>query len=128
MGIQGGYIYNSSDSTIFENELFRIGGLNTLRGFDEESIFASGYSIVTLEFRYLLEQNSYLYVFTNDAWYENKSSSASIREDIPYGFGAGISFETNAGIFSINYALGAQNGQTPLLKSAKIHFGFVNIF
>ena len=128
MGIQSGYLYNSSDSTIFENELFRIGGLKTLRGFDEESIFASGYSIVTLEFRYLLEQNSYMYVFADGAWYENKSVSASIREDLPYGFGAGISFETKAGIFSINYALGGQNKQAPLLKSAKIHFGFVNFF
>ena len=48
--------------TMFQNELFRIGGLKTLRGFDEESIFASVYSIFTLEYRFILEQNSYYYM------------------------------------------------------------------
>ena len=43
---------------VFENELYRIGGLKTLRGFDEDSIFASFYTIGPLETRYLLERNS----------------------------------------------------------------------
>ena len=42
---------------MFKNELFRIGGLKTLRGFDEESITASFYNIATLEWRFLFEQN-----------------------------------------------------------------------
>ena len=45
---------------VFKNELYRIGGLKTLRGFDEESIFASTYSINKVEYRYILEQNSYM--------------------------------------------------------------------
>src|SRR6185295_7721930 len=49
--------------TNFQNELFRIGGLKSLRGFDEESIYASSFSIFKLECRYLLEQNSYMYIF-----------------------------------------------------------------
>ena len=46
----------------FTNELFRIGGLRSLRGFDEESIFASAFVIGKTELRYLLEQNSFLRV------------------------------------------------------------------
>jgi hypothetical protein len=124
IGNQSAFIYGQ---TTFQNELFRIGGLKTLRGFDEESIFASAYSILTLEYRFILEQNSYLYVFGDGAWYENNNVSQYIK-DTPYGFGAGISFETKAGIFSINYALGHQFNNPIQLRSGKIHFGIVNYF
>lgn len=124
VGAQAAFIYGE---TTFQNELFRIGGLKTLRGFDEESIYASTYSIFTLEYRFILEQNSYMYVFGDIAPYENNNSKEYIRDN-PYGFGAGISFETKAGIFSINYALGKQFSNPIELKSGKIHFGIVNYF
>jgi outer membrane protein assembly factor BamA len=114
-------------SSLFENELYRIGGISTLRGFDEESIFASSYSIINLEYRYLMEQNSFLFLFTNAAWYENYAVNRSIS-DTPYGMGTGISFETKAGIFTISYALGSQFGQAPQVRSAKIHFGISSLF
>ncbi|MFY9311278.1 MAG: POTRA domain-containing protein [Bacteroidia bacterium] len=124
LGLQAAFLYNE---TIFQNELYRIGGLRTLRGFDEESIFASSFSIVTLEYRYILEQNSYLYVFGDGAYYENNNVQTFVH-DTPLGFGAGISFETKAGIFSINYALGKQFDNPIQLKSGKLHFGIVNYF
>jgi hemolysin activation/secretion protein len=124
VGNQSAFLYGE---TTFQNELFRIGGLKTLRGFDEESIFASAYSVMTLEYRFILEQNSYLYVFGDGAWYENNNVSQYVK-DTPFGFGAGISFETKAGIFSINYALGKQFDNPIQLRSGKIHFGIVNYF
>lgn len=124
LGAQGAFLQGES---IFQNELFRIGGLKSLRGFDEESIFASTFSIVKLEYRYILEQNSYMYVFGDGAWYENNSVKNYIH-DTPYGFGAGISFQTKAGIFSISYALGSQFNNPIQLRSGKIHFGIVNYF
>ena len=124
LGIQSGFIYGES---IFQNELFRIGGLKALRGFDEESIFASSFAIFTIEYRYLLEQNSYLYLFSDGAYYE-KNNNKSYINDTPISFGAGISFETKAGIFSINYALGKQFDNQFQVKSGKIHFGIVNYF
>lgn len=126
LGIQSAYLYSSS---MFQNELFRIGGFKTLRGFDEESINASAYSILTMEYRYLLEQNSYLFLFFDGAYYENNSANFSgDRFDTPFGFGSGISFETKAGIFSINYALGRQFNNPIYLKYGKVHFGIVNYF
>ncbi len=125
IGSSSAYLYNNS--VVFLNELFRIGGLRSLRGFDEESIFASGYSILSLEYRYLLEQNSYLYVFGDAAFYENHSINTNI-DDMPYGFGTGISFETKAGIFSISYALGHQFSNPIQLRTGKVHFGIVSYF
>lgn len=124
LGAQAAFLRGETN---FQNELFRIGGLKSLRGFDEESIYASSYSIFKLECRYLLEQNSYMYVFGDGAWYENDNVNNYVR-DVPYGFGAGISFQTKAGIFSINYALGSQFNNPIQLRSGKIHFGIVNYF
>jgi outer membrane protein assembly factor BamA len=116
-----------SADNLFQNELFRIGGLHTLRGFDEESIHASSFGVITLEYHYILEQNSYLFVFGDGCWYENNSLNTYVH-DTPYGFGAGISFDTKAGIFSISYALGKQFNNPIEIKSGKISFGFVSLF
>ncbi len=121
---KSGYIFNEN---LFENELFRIGGLLTLRGFDEESIFASLYTIETFEYRFILEQNSYLFAFFDGAFYEAETNDRYVA-DRPFGFGAGMSFETKAGIFSISYALGKQFDNPILFRSGKVHFGFVNFF
>lgn len=124
IGTKNGLTYNDN---LFENELIRIGGLFKLRGFDEESIYTSTYTIQTIEYRYILEQNSYLYLFADAAYYENNRINSHIS-DRPFGFGAGMSFETKAGIFSISYALGKQFNNPILLKNARVHFGFVNYF
>ena len=124
LGVQTGYTFNEN---LFDNELLRIGGLKTLRGVDEEAIFASFYSIQTLEYRFLLEQNSFLYLFTDAAYYEKKTKD-NYLSDRPYSFGLGISFETNAGIFSVSYAIGKQFDNPVQFRSAKIHFGFISFF
>ena len=119
-----------NSESMFENELFRIGGMGSLRGFDEESMVASSFVIYNLEYRYLLEQNSYLYVFFNGAYYENevRRLKNEVWVDVPYGYGAGISFETKAGIFSISYALGQQRHSGVEFSASKIHFGIINRF
>lgn len=112
---------------LFENELFRIGGLKSLRGFDEESIIASMYSIFTIEIRYLFEKNAFFSVFSDGAYYEKDTKDTFIH-DRPLGMGAGINFETRAGIFSLNYAVGKQFNNPIDLKTAKVHFGFIGVF
>lgn len=112
---------------VFFSELFRIGGIRTLKGFDEQAIFASTYAIVNTEIRYLLQQNSHVLLFWNGAWYTNKLLTQN-NSDKPYGFGAGLNFETGAGIFSLYYAVGKQFNNSIEFDKAKIHFGFVNYF
>lgn len=114
-------------NTIYKNELYRIGGLRTLRGFDEESIYASTYFIPTIEYRFLFEKNSNLFVFIEGAWYENKSNNLQIK-DAPISLGAGINFDTKAGIFNLGYALGNQFGNGFDLRTGKIHAGLTALF
>jgi translocation and assembly module TamA len=112
---------------VFQNELFRIGGIQTLRGFDIESIRASLYGILTLEYRFILERNSHLSIFSDLAYVEERSLEAT-RFDRPLGLGAGFNFDTRSGIFSLSYAIGQQSGNPLQFTSSKVHFGFVSIF
>ena len=125
VAIQSGGIIGNS--TIFRNELFRIGGLKSLRGFDEESIYASTFVIPTLEYRYLFAPNSNILVFAEGAWYENNSLGKYLN-DTPLSFGTGINFETKAGILSLNYGIGNQLNNGFDFRNGKIHFGLTALF
>ena len=115
-----------SDS-LYENEVYRIGGLRTIRGINEESIFATAWAVGTFEYRWLLEENSALFVFVDQAWYEYKGILGYVR-DLPINVGAGANFETKAGIFTFNYALGKQFDNPVLVRNGKISFGFRSLF
>lgn len=122
---QGGLVW--STATIYDNETFRIGGTQRLRGFDEESIFATWYNIATLEWRFLFGRNSYAYVF-GDVAYVQRNTASTFLEDVPYGVGVGVALETKVGIFALSYALGSQQGNSIQFNSGKVHFGYVYAF
>ena len=116
-----------SKDAVYNSELFRIGGNRRLRGFDEESILASWYNILTVEWRFLFGNNSYAYVFGDVAYMQNKSIDSNY-DDWPFGFGVGIALETKVGIFGLSYALGARQGNPILFQNSKLHFGYVYSF
>jgi len=118
------WVYNSQ---LFLNELYRIGGIKTLKGFDEQSIFASTFAILNIEMKYLFQQNSGFLLFANGAYYENKANPAK-TSDWPYGIGAGMNLETGAGLFTMYYAVGSEKGNPLAWRFAKIHFGLLNFF
>lgn len=113
--------------SLFLNELFRVGGLKTLRGFDEQSIFANKFAITNAELRYLLGKNSNVFAFYNQAWYVNEVPKSTISDN-PFGFGVGLVFESGAGLFTLVYAVGKQFQNPIEFSSAKIHFGYINYF
>ena len=124
MGMMGA---SKTNAQILQNELYRIGGSKILRGFDEESIFAQHFVLATIEYRFILEQNSYFYTFFDAAWVSKKLEE-KFSKDFPFGIGAGIAFETKAGIFGVSYAVGRQQSNPIDFRTSKIHFGYVNIF
>lgn len=116
-----------SQSPIFRNEQFRLGGNRLLRGFDEESIFTTNYVIGTLEYRLLIGQNSFLFAFGDYGYVENITID-SREYDSPVGIGAGITFETGIGVFAFSLAVGKQRGNPFDFRSVKSHFGYVSYF
>lgn len=116
-----------SNTDLFRNELFQIGGYRLLRGFDEGSLFVNQYHILTLEPKFLLSQNSYFFIFSDVGFIQSRYLNSTLN-DKPYSFGAGMTFETKAGLFNISYGVGARDKQPIQLRSSKIHFGYVNYF
>lgn len=112
---------------LFRNELYRIGGLRTVRGFDEESIYCSMYAFGSLEFRYLFDENSYVNIFADAGYYERGLRNEYFASYMA-GFGAGLTFATKIGSFTVNYALGTQRNSPIDFRRSKIHFGYVNYF
>jgi outer membrane protein assembly factor BamA len=114
-------------SNLFFNELYRMGGFSTLRGFDEQSIFAGTFSMLNLEYRYLINEASFAGFFFNAAYYENRSNiSTRPIADFPIGFGFSGQINTRNALLQFAYALGSQKNQSLAFRTAKIHIGIVN--
>lgn len=107
------YLHNRTESLkandLLFNELFQIGGANTIRGFYEQSVFSSSYNFTNLEYRLLSSNNSYIYTFTDFAVTENFDTKILDRL---YSFGLGYAYKTKGGFINLNYAFGKTN-KTP---------------
>lgn len=127
LGIQNISANKRSQHPYYKNELFRLGGMKTLRGFDENEFYSNRYTLNTIEIRWLFESNSHVKIFADHALFETKhiNDQANSRA---LGIGAGMNLHTNAGIFTISYALGKLNNDIIKLNNAKIHFGYINSF
>ncbi len=117
-----------SSENIFRNELFQIGGYRLLRGFDEESIYATQFAVATLEYRYRVSLNSFLFAFTDGSWVKNKYQHINLDNNF-ISAGLGMAFETKFGLLNLSYAMGKRNDiKFNIREASKIHFGYVNYF
>ena len=116
-------LLNSSD--FLENELFRIGGTYNLRGVNEESIFASGYTIFNLEYRLQPNDSSFLYSITDYSYSENALTADQTKV---LSFGLGYAFQTKAGILNLSYAIGKLNDNPFTFDNSKVHIKIISKF
>lgn len=114
-------------SALFLNDLYRVGGLRTLRGFNEREFYVSRFGIGTLEYRFHTDEESYLLLFTDQALLTNPYDAVWELEYV-FGLGTGISFTTPAGVFNFVYSVGQSSSQKLSLNLSKIHFGLVSKF
>ena len=112
---------------LFLNDLFRVGGLSTLRGFNELNFYASQYMVGTAEYRQFTSADAYLFAFIDQGYLRRHIETETIT-NVPTGLGVGLSFRTGAGQFQFVYALGRDNQQKLALNSGKIHFGITSRF
>lgn len=110
----------------YQNEAARFGGQISQRGFNEEELMATTRTVFTLEYRFLVDRNSFAFLFYDQSWYENRTNN--YYSDAPSGFGAGFSFGTKIGTFSISYGLGRQFQNPILIRDGKVHFGYIAYF
>ena len=107
---------NSDD--YLTNELLRLGGINSIRGFEENSLFASLFGLVRTEYRYRLNSSIYVHSILDAAYLENQVTAA---EEKLFGFGFGFGLLTRSGLLRFNYANGKSENQKFRLSNSKVH-------
>lgn len=108
-----------------DNELFRFGGINSIRGFEENSLVANLYAVISTEYRYRLSNSIYVHSVIDAAYFENKLTES--KEKL-YGFGFGLGLLTNAGLFRLNYSSGKTEDRPFKLSDSKVHVSLTATF
>lgn len=90
-----------NSTTFLNNELFRVGGANSIRGFNEQSFFTSNYSYFNIEYRYLTSKTSYFFTITDIG----RLYISSKKNDV-IGLGLGYSFVNKNSTIKLSTALG----------------------
>ena len=123
------YLKNSTQllnsENYLTNELFRFGGINSIRGFNENSIDASFYSVLNSEYRYQFNQDIYVHSIIDFAYFENKI--IALKQKL-YSFGVGIGLQTGTSIIKFSIANGNAENQNFNFSNTKIHIGISSKF
>ena len=124
--LQSSFIREKINSkNLVNNELIRFGGSESIRGFDDNSIFADGYTLLATNLNFYLNDTIYIYGIFDLANYTN--SILDLDQNI-YSGGIGFSTLTENGVISINYSKGNNWGNSFNLKNAKINVIFTTFF
>ncbi|WP_347374208.1 ShlB/FhaC/HecB family hemolysin secretion/activation protein [Aequorivita sp. Q41] len=111
--------------TYLVNELFRFGGINSIRGFNENSIDASLFSILNTEYRYQFNDGVYIHSIIDFGYFENETQS--LKQNL-YSYGVGLGLNTKAGLFKFNIANGNSDSQDFNFSNTKIHISVSSKF
>mgnify|MGYP001571016826 FL=1 len=118
-----GAILSSND--YLDNELFRFGGINSIRGFEENSLVANLYGVINTEYRYRLSNSLYVHSVIDAAYFENQLTN---RKEKLFGFGFGFGLLTNSGLFRLNYSSGKTENRQFKLSDSKVHISLTATF
>ena len=123
------YLQNTTgllfSDTFLTNELFRFGGINSIRGFNENSIDAELFTVLNSEYRYRFSPGFYLHSIIDLGYFEN--STANLKQQL-YSFGIGMGLLTKAGLLKFNLANGISEGQNFKFSNSKIHISLSSRF
>lgn len=111
-----------SNKNLARNELYRLGGLKTLRGFNEKAFYTDFYLLNNAELRLFFEEKSFFYLF-----YDQSVIHQGVL-GYPLGTGIGLSLESSAGQFNFAIAMGKSGSQSFGFSGVKVHFGYVSTF
>lgn len=108
-----------------ENELFRFGGINSIRGFEENTLIANLYTVFNTEYRYRVNNSLYVHTVFDAAYFENQFNTTKGKL---LGFGFGFGLLTKSGLFKLNYSSGKTEDQKFKLSNSKLHISLSAVF
>lgn len=108
-----------------ENELLRFGGINSIRGFEENSLLATLYGVINSEYRLQVSNSLFIHSILDAGYLENKLTS---QKEKLYGFGFGFGLFTKTGLLKFNYANGKNENQKFKFSNSKIHISLIAAF
>lgn len=103
------------------SDLFRFGGAESLRGYDEDRFLGNVTARALAEYRLQLDRRSYVYAF-GDLGYVARPAlgDAAATADWHPGYGLGLQLQTAIGRITTTYAL---NPEVSTPADGRIHFG-----
>lgn len=109
--------YLQSDQYII-NELYRFGGINSIRGFNENSLQGNFFSSLISEYRYLVSPEIYIHSIIDYGYYSDATSS---KKDNLFGYGFGFGLLTKNGLLNMVYANGNSRNENIQLSNSIVH-------
>ena len=121
-----GFGYAIEAQVYSEVDLLRFGGANSFRGYSEEQFFANRVGWGDLEYRYLINSDSYLFTFGTAGGFSRPQLITEIsnqfrNSEFLYSFGFGLSYLTSLGQLKFSYGISPQDE----ISNGKVHFGIV---
>lgn len=124
VNIKSQNFYLQSEEYII-NELYRFGGINSIRGFNENSLQGNVFSSILTEYRYILSSNIYVHSIIDYAYYQDKTTY--IKDNL-LGLGFGFGLLTKNGLFNLVYANGSTKDQAIKLSNSIVHISLKATF
>lgn len=117
------FYLNSNE--VISNELYRFGGIQSIRGFNENSLQANTLVSILSEYRYVLSSNLYVHSVLDYGFYEDATTKTK-NNLLGIGFGAGI--KTTNGLLNLIYANGSTKNEVIKLTNSVVQVKLVTIF
>jgi hypothetical protein len=117
INIKSQNFYLQSDEYII-NELYRFGGINSIRGFNENMLQGTMFSSILTEYRYVLSPSIYVHSIMDFAYFQDKTSN--LKGNL-LGLGFGFGILTKNGLLNLVYANGSTKDQAIKLSNSIVH-------
>lgn len=106
-----------------ENELLFLGGSTSLKGFLENEISTSKFSIFSSELTYKLDGNTYVLLFGQHCFYRESNTTKQAKS-----VGIGADLKSKTGIIYLQYSIGFSEHKSFNFQNGMIHVGIKNTF
>ncbi|MEC8248410.1 MAG: hypothetical protein VX070_03205 [Bacteroidota bacterium] len=106
------------------NELLRFGGITSIRGFRENSLFATRLGVLCSEYRYRLSPSLFVHSVMDAGYFQDINSDN--YQILGYGFGFGL--RSNGGLLRLIYANGKNENTSFDFSQSKVHLSFTSTF